>query len=111
MGSRRSRRNGRYSAEFRAEAVKLVLRSDDTFAVLAERLGVNRGTLYSWYRDEMARKKPKKKRTATRKEETPEEELQRLRRAVKRLQRKLDSAEEDKVILKKAAAFFARESE
>ena len=107
MGSRRRRR---YSAEFRAEAVKLAMRSDDTFDVLAARLGMNRGTLYSWYRDEMAKSRTKKKRKPAA-NETPEDELQRLRREVAKLQRKLESAEEDKLILKKAAAFFARESE
>ena len=109
MGSKN--RNRRYSAEFRAEAVKLAMRSDDTFAELAARLGMNRGTLYSWYRDEMAKKPSKKKRAKPAQNETPEEELRRLRREVAALQRKLDSAEEDKLILKKAAAFFARESE
>ncbi len=108
MGSRRKRR---YSAEFRAEAVKLAMRSDDTFKVLAARLGMNHGTLYSWYRDEMAKSRTKKKKRKPAANETPEEELRRLRREVAKLQRKLESAEEDKLILKKAAAFFARESE
>jgi transposase-like protein len=43
--------------------------------------------------------------------ETPEQELARLRREVERQRKRIETLEMDREILKKAAAFFAKESE
>ena len=43
--------------------------------------------------------------------ESPDERIARLERENERLQKKVESLETDREILKKAAAFFAKESE
>jgi len=92
-----------YSAEFKAEAVRLVKTSGKQVTQLARDLDVSRQLLYSWVRQADRRKdKPLSdvfpghgKRTAA------DAELDRLRRENARL--KLDVE-----ILKKAKAFFAK---
>ena len=88
-----------YTDEFRREAVRLMMtRGDRTIADIASSLGVAENLLHLW------RKKHPDTAEAVRQErgETPEDELKRLRREVAQLKR-------DKEILKKAAAFFAKE--
>lgn len=96
MGKRK-----RHTDEFKREAVRLMeTRGERSIADVAEGLGVLTNQLYDW------RRKYSDVSKAVRDErgETPEEELKRLRREVARLNRERD-------ILKKAAAFFAKESE
>jgi len=104
-----------YTDEFRTDALRLYRRGDRTFRQLAEDLGVSHWTLRDWYkRDEMAKKSPKKIRAAAAAvpaEETLEERAARLERELKRLERENASLRQDREILKKAAAFFAKESE
>ena len=95
MGKRR-----KYTEEFKREAVRqLETRGDRSARDVAESLGVAENLLYTW------RRKYADVTKAVRAErgETPEEELRRLRREVHQLRR-------DKEILKKAAAFFAKET-
>lgn len=94
MGKRRT-----YTDEFRREAVRLMMtRGERSVADVAASLGVAENLLHGW------RKKYPDTAEAVRRErgETPEDELKRLRREVAQLKR-------DKEILKKAAAFFAKE--
>ena len=107
-----------YPPEFRAEAVALMRRRDCTYSEISKELGVNQHTLRSWYiADAMARKKAKRPHdtpapnTEASARETPEEKVQRLERENAKLRRQVDRLEEDRAILKKAAAFFAKESE
>jgi transposase-like protein len=107
-----------YPPEFRAEAVALMRRRDCTYSELSKELGVNQHTLRGWYiADEMARAKGKRpKNTLTPKGEappgeTPEERVERLERENAKLRKQVERLEEDRAILKKAAAFFAKESE
>ena len=92
----RARRN-RYSAEFKAEAVRLVRSSSDPLAKVARDLGVVPETLRLWV--EAAR--PPSEVPLTDEERG---ELKRLRREVRQLRMERD-------ILKKATAFFAKQSE
>ena len=85
---------GKYSVEFRSEAVRLAQIGAKPLNAIADELGVCRTTLRSW----LAEVEP----TAP-SGETPEQELQRLRRENRVLQMERD-------ILKKATAFFAKES-
>lgn len=90
-------RPSKYPEEFRTEAVRLVRQSGSTVAQVARELGINAETLRTWVRaDEVE--------TGDRVGLTKAEraELTELRRRVKRL-------EQEKEILGKAAAFFARE--
>ena len=95
MGKRR-----KYTEEFKREAVRqLETRGDRSARDVVESLGVAENLLYSW------RRKYADVTETVRAErgETPDEELKRLRREVHQLRR-------DKEILKKAAAFFAKET-
>lgn len=105
-----------YTPDFKADAVAMMTRGDRTFRQVADDLGVNYWTLRGWYKaEEMARKKGKRpKSTSAAKapaEETPQQKLERLERENARLRKQVDRLEEDRAILKKAAAFFAKESE
>ena len=92
----RVRRN-RYSAEFKAEAIRLVRASSDPLAKVARDLGVGPETLRQW--DQAAR--PPSEPPLT---DNERGELKRLRREVRELRMERD-------ILKKATAFFAKQSE
>jgi transposase len=95
MGRRQKRR--RYGAEFKAEAVRLVHDTDESIASIARDLGVSVVSLRAWV--EAARPQPKHPLT-----EDERSELLRLRRELRRVEMERD-------ILKKATAFFARQSE
>lgn len=90
----------RFSAQFKAEAVQLVIQSGRPIVDIAGELGINAGTLGNWvnrYREEHP--EPEKKRTPAdhcRLAEL-EEDNRRLRM--------------ENEFLKKAAAFFAREQD
>lgn len=84
----------RYTAEFKSEAVKLARSGDRPINPLADELGVSRAALRAW----LAEAAPTSSIN-----ETPEQENRRLRRENRVLQMERD-------ILKKATAFFAKES-
>jgi len=95
MAEKRQRR--RFTAEFKAQAVARLLESGRGLAEVATELGVGSGQLSSWRAEHLAAGSAAA--LALRKAE--EAELLRLKRDNKRL-------EEENLILKKAAAFFAR---
>ena len=95
MAERRTRR--RFTAEFKAEAVKRLLEGGRGLSEVATELGLSPGQLGAWRNERLAAGSAEA--LAQRKAE--QAETQRLRREVKRL-------EEEVEILKKAAAFFAR---
>ena len=105
----------RYSEEFKSEALALMDRDDRSFRKLSEDLGVNAATLRYWYTQrEMAKKRKGAKRAQmplVPKHETDEQRLARLERENKRLLKENETLRMDREILKKAAAFFAKESE
>jgi transposase len=107
----------RYDAEFREQAVGLLQRTDRSLIEVATSLGIPMGTLYGWYRRDMARRRGKPKAiaggttTAASPQETVQQQLQRLERENAALRKKVEALELDRDILKKAAAFFAKESE
>lgn len=94
----------RYTKEFKQEAVRLLESGDKQAAELARELGVRRNQLYKW-KEQLSKKgdaafpghggRPRKE---------DEDEISRLRRELK-------CVTEERDILKKAAAYFARESE
>ena len=95
MAERRTRR--RFTAEFKAEAVKRLLESGKGLSEVATELGLSPGQLSAWRNEHLAAGSTEA--LAQRKAE--QAELQRLKRENKRL-------EEEVEILRKAAAFFAR---
>ena len=92
----------KYSLEFKVEAVRLVKEQGMSFAEVGDDLGVCRTTIRDWVRREAAGRldgrAPQPKSQAA-----LEEENRRLRRENAILQ-------EEREILKKAAAFFVKES-
>ena len=91
----------RYTAEFKKEAVELMTREDYTVTQAAQSLGIGRSMLDRWHREYRARETDAFPGTGHQAAEV--EELKRLREENRRLRL-------EKEILKKAAAFFARES-
>ena len=87
----------KFSPEFKAEAVRLVTTTDEPLSKLAHELGVTTASLRQW--TAAARPQPRTPLT-----EDERSELERLRRELRRVEMERD-------ILKKATAFFARQSE
>ena len=104
----------KYNDEFRADALRLLRRGDRTIAQAARDLGVNVWTLRGWCKREHMAKRAKKAsvvRPVTPMRETVEERVERLERENARLLKENEVLRVDRAILKKAAAFFAKESE
>ena len=89
-----------YPEDFRRDAVALVRSSEKSIPQLAKELGVSPQSLRNWVKQTQL--DAGERRDGLSSEER--EELRRLRRDVRRLAQERD-------ILKKAAAFFAKESE
>ncbi len=89
----------RFTAEFRTEAVRLLEESGRSLQAVAEELGVHANQLRTWRNERLAAGSAE----ALARQKAEAAELARLRREVKRLERENE-------ILKRAAAFFAREA-
>lgn len=104
-----------YTNEFRADAAALCSRGDRTLKQVAADIGVNHWTLRDWYNKYEMTKKSKKKGTSSAgvppANETAEGKVERLEREMARLQKENEQLRMDREILKKAAAFFAKENE
>ena len=94
------KRRTKHTREFKEEAVRLANVGDKSLSQVGRELGISGKTLWQWVRQAEidAGKGPPEALTTTEREE-----LGRLRRQVAQLQ-------EEREILKKATAFFARES-
>ena len=87
----------RYPEEFKTEAVKQILDHGHSVADVSNRLGVSTHSLYKWLRE---RQMPLAVRTQ---QLSQSDELRHLKAELKRVT-------EERDILKKAAAYFARQS-
>ena len=94
---RRPGRPQRFSEEFRQEAVRLVRETDRSVPEISRDLGVSPTTLRLWLRTQ-----PTGKPTAAGRVLTLEEQVRQLRKENEQLR-------EERDILKKATAFFAKE--
>ena len=90
----------RYTDEFKSEAVQWVRDSRRPVAQVARELGISDNVLYRWMSEERDAQSRGSTRAAVRVEA---EELVRLRR-------ENDTLKKERDFLKRAAAFFARES-
>ncbi len=86
-----------YTSEFKESAVKLALESDQPIAQTARDLGVNQNTIHTWI------SKYSKPNTAS--ERTDEH----IYDENKRLKKELARVTQERDLLKKATAYFARE--
>ena len=89
-----------YSSECKEGAVRLVLEEGRVAEQVCRELGVASSTLSEWLKQARIAKEPSSKEALTTEEK---QELYRLRKEVRQLQM-------EKEILKKATAFFVRES-
>ena len=87
----------RYPDEFKIEAVKQITEKRYPIAEVASRLGVSQHSLYKWVKGYGL---PESERIET---QSQQAELRRLKAELKRVT-------EERDILKKAAAYFAKES-
>ena len=88
--------NQRYSQEFRDEAVRQVTQRGYSVAEVARRVGVSAHSLYKWVR-------------AARPSEAETGELAATKLEVQKLKSELRRVQEERDILKIAAAYFARD--
>ena len=95
MAQRRTRR--RFTREYKAQAVQRLMESGKPLTDIATELDVSPGQLSPWRNEPLAAGSAE----ALAQTKADEAEMLRLRREVKRL-------EDENLILRKAAAFFAR---
>lgn len=105
-----------YPEEFKQDAVRLLERSGRSYTQVSADLGVSYWTLRNWYKELRMGKRSKKASTgkaaaAPVSGETLEEKVKRLERENALLRKENESLQTDRAILKKAAAFFVKESE
>ena len=94
----------KYSKEFKDSRVQLILNNNESTVKVAENLDLNPQTLYNWistYRKE--HNMPIRNIKTNNQSETLQEENKRLRRELK-------IATQERDILKKATAYFAKET-
>ncbi len=96
----------RHTKEFKESSIQLVLNSNEEIKKIAEDLGINPKTLYNWvYNYKRDNNLQTYNRTSSKAsiKESSEEELRRLRKENRLLKQERD-------ILKKATAYFAKET-
>lgn len=88
-----------YPSEFRESAVKLAIESTHPIVQTAKELGINANTLHTWIRQYSCPKES----TAMREMNNHIDEIKQLKKELARITQERD-------LLKKAAAYFAKES-
>ena len=100
MGAQRQH----FSAEFKQEAIRRAASGDATVLEVARELGIRADRLREWIAQAQGQRRPRAAREGIGAgEHSQDEEVRQLRRENAQLR-------EERDILKKAAAFFARES-
>ena len=88
----------RYTSEFKLEAVKQFIDKGNTVVDVAKRLGIAEGVLYTWV-------------SKFKKADEPESsDLKAMQAEMAKLKAELRRTTEERDILKKAAAYFAKQS-
>ena len=97
-------RKSKYSKEFKDSTVQLIINNNESVVKVANDLDLNEKTLYHWVTTyKKAHNIPTREARYTGNNESIEVE-------VKRLRRELKIAKEERDILKKATAYFAKET-
>jgi len=94
---------GRYTREFRLEAVKLVIDGKQSALEVSRRLNISDNTLYNWIK---AYRKGTLADVGSQYRQISDAELE-----ISQLRRELARVKMERDILKKAAAYFAKESQ
>lgn len=100
MSSKGKRKRRTFSEEFKRDAVNLVVVEGYTIAAAARAVGVLDGSLREWHRKYAPEPEPCGEGAT----------IEELEAENKRLRKKLRDAEIEREILKKATAYFAKES-
>ena len=95
----------RYPADFKAEAIRLVLEQGYTCSKAGKQLGVPHKTLANWVRP-----RRKQQQTTAIAEGVLKDDPAALRGRIAELEKQLRRAEMEREILKKATAYFAKEN-
>lgn len=96
------KKRGRYPTEFKLEAVRLLNEGGKPASEIAMQLDVKRTLLYRW-RDQLADKGNEAFKTGPGRPKADQ------RSELSRLRQELEAVKEERDILKKAAAYFARD--
>ncbi len=96
--SEETKKPNSYTSEFKESAVKLAIESDQPIAATARDLGVNVNTLHTW----IGKYSKPKQQLAERTDEHIYDEVKRLKKELARVTQERD-------LLKKATAYFAKE--
>jgi len=96
-----SKKRAKFSADYKREAIRRVIEGKETVVAVADALGLGREVLYRWVREYRAN--PGEAFRGNGQLTSQDEENRRLRKENARLR-------EERDILKKSTAFFARES-
>lgn len=91
----------RYSEEFQRDAVRLVAEEKYTFIAAAKAVGISSQTLHAWHKKLVPPPEPCGEGAS----------MNELQAENKRLRKALKRAEMEREILKKATAYFAKESQ
>jgi len=100
LNGRSQRQRRSFSVDFKRDAVRLVVEEKYSFAAAAKAVGVSTKSLRDWHQKYAPAPTPCGENATA---EEMREEIRRLRRQLKR-------AELEREILKKATAYFAKES-
>ena len=92
-----------YTSEYREEAVKLAMSSEQPIAVIANELGVKESTLYNWVSRAMKKKSSSKENIKS----VSKKQYQDYDQEIRQLKKELKRAQMERDILKKATAYFA----
>ncbi len=99
MGEMQMQR-AKYTAEFKEEAVRQVIDRGHSVIDVAKRLGIGDGLLYTWVKKFKAANEP-----------VGIDDMKSMQAELNRLKAELGRTTEERDILKKAAAYFAKQSE
>ena len=94
-------RGRKFTNEFKEESVKLALSSGQPIAKIANELGISKTTFYGWVKAGM------NKKTEISQINSPSSRIKSLEEELKQLKKLLKRTEQERDILKKAAAYFA----
>ncbi len=100
-------KNSKYTKEFKDSTIQLVMNSDKSTYQIAQDLDINDKTLYSWIREY---KKVNNIHTDDRRTIQKTSSKETLEEENKRLRKELAIVKQEREILKKATAYFAKET-
>lgn len=98
----------RYTQEFKDSAIQLALNSEESTLQIAKDLGVSSQTLYGWLNTHQEKYNLKDNSSGNHHKSNATKES--LEEENRRLRKELASVKKDREILKKAAAYFAKEA-